>query len=44
MHELREEIRSLLIELKKENLDIKYIEYLETEIYKRLINFKKRRF
>jgi hypothetical protein len=42
MHELREEIKILLIELKKESLDIKYIEYLETEIYKRLIQFKRK--
>lgn len=42
MKELREEIKILLIELKKENLDIKYIEYLETEIYKRIIQFKRK--
>jgi hypothetical protein len=42
MHQLREEIKSLLIELKKENLDIKYIEYLETEIFKRIIQFKRK--
>jgi len=44
MKQLREEIKMLLIEMKKENLDVKYYEYLETEIYKRIILFKRKRF
>ena len=37
-----EEIRLLIKELQKENLDEKYIEFLEMEIYKKACQLKKK--
>jgi hypothetical protein len=42
MNQILEEIRFLIKELQKENLDEKYIEFLEMEIYKKVCQLKKK--